>query len=74
MCRIAPGHDRRYAVNSAKIQRDLGWRPKETFETGMSKTVLWYLENADWVENVTSGLYKKWITDNYGYREAACKG
>ncbi|HEY1937174.1 MAG TPA: dTDP-glucose 4,6-dehydratase [Candidatus Angelobacter sp.] len=68
-----PGHDRRYAIDSRKIQRDLGWSPKETFETGMRKTVLWYLENSSWVKSVTSGSYKKWIADNYQSREAACE-
>jgi dTDP-glucose 4,6-dehydratase len=67
-----PGHDRRYAINSAKIQQELGWKPKETFETGIRKTILWYLENNSWVEDVTSGAYTKWVADNYHAREAAC--
>jgi dTDP-glucose 4,6-dehydratase len=68
-----PGHDRRYAINSGKIQSELGWKPKETFETGMHKTILWYLENSIWVEDVTSGAYKEWIADNYHKREATCE-
>jgi dTDP-glucose 4,6-dehydratase len=67
-----PGHDRRYAIDSRKIQRELGWKPRETFETGMRKTILWYLENSGWVEDVTSGAYQKWVTDNYHAREAVC--
>jgi dTDP-glucose 4,6-dehydratase len=68
-----PGHDRRYAIDNRKIQTELDWRPKETFETGMRKTVLWYLESTEWVEEVTSGAYKNWIRANYGPREAACE-
>lgn len=60
-----PGHDRRYAMNAGKIERDLGWRPKETLETGLRKTVRWYLENAEWVEGVTSGSYRQWIATHY---------
>ncbi len=63
-----PGHDRRYAIDATKIERELGWRPKETFETGIRKTVRWYLDNLDWVENVTSGAYKEWIAKNYTAR------
>jgi dTDP-glucose 4,6-dehydratase len=63
--RDRPGHDRRYAINIGKIQRELGWRPRETFESGMRRTVRWYLENMDWVENVTSGAYQTWIHKNY---------
>lgn len=65
-----PGHDQRYAIDATKIERELGWKPAETFETGIQKTVKWYLENEDWVENVTSGEYKKWIGKNYQAREA----
>lgn len=65
-----PGHDQRYAIDATKIERELGWKPAETFETGIQKTVKWYLENEIWVENVTSGEYKKWIGKNYQAREA----
>ena len=60
-----PGHDRRYAINSNKIKCDLGWKPTETFETGINKTVQWYLENQNWVQNIQSGLYRDWIDKNY---------
>lgn len=60
-----PGHDRRYAIDATKIERDLGWRPAETFETGIRKTVAWYLENTAWVENVQNGSYRTWIESNY---------
>jgi len=61
-----PGHDRRYAIDATKIERELGWRPRETFETGLRKTINWYLENADWVEGVTSGAYRQWVGLHYG--------
>src|ERR1044071_1802809 len=67
-----PGHDHRYAIDSGKIQRELGWRPRETFATGMRKTILWYLENNSWVEDATNGAYKKWVVDNYHKRGATC--
>ena len=60
-----PGHDRRYAMDASKIERELGWRPRETFESGISKTVRWYLENEDWVRGVTSGSYRHWIETHY---------
>lgn len=60
-----PGHDRRYAMDARKIERELGWRPKETFETGLRKTVRWYLENEVWVSEVTSGNYRNWIATHY---------
>ena len=60
-----PGHDRRYAIDARKIERELGWRPAETFETGMRKTVRWYLEHARWIQNVTSGEYRSWIAKQY---------
>jgi dTDP-glucose 4,6-dehydratase len=60
-----PGHDRRYAMDATKIERELGWRPKETFESGIRKTVRWYLDNTDWVQDVTSGAYRKWIETQY---------
>jgi dTDP-glucose 4,6-dehydratase len=61
-----PGHDRRYAIDARKLERELGWHPEETFETGLRKTVQWYLAHADWVEEVTSGSYRAWIGQNYG--------
>jgi dTDP-glucose 4,6-dehydratase len=60
-----PGHDRRYAMNAGKIEQELGWRPKETFETGLLKTVRWYLEHDEWVKDVTSGSYRQWIAAHY---------
>ncbi len=63
-----PGHDRRYAIDSAKIEAELGWRPRESFETGIRKTIRWYLENLDWVANVTTGAYQQWIAANYAAR------
>lgn len=63
--RDRPGHDRRYAINAAKIERELDWRPSETFDTGIRKTVEWYLANDAWVENVTSGSYRQWIDRQY---------
>lgn len=60
-----PGHDRRYAIDASKIERELGWRPAETFETGIRKTVIWYLENQAWVNNVMSGEYRQWIERQY---------
>jgi dTDP-glucose 4,6-dehydratase len=60
-----PGHDRRYAMNATKIQKELGWKPKETFESGIRKTVAWYLEHEEWVRDVTSGSYRQWITTHY---------
>lgn len=62
-----PGHDRRYAIDARKIERELNWKPAETFETGIRKTVQWYLDNADWVNNVTSGAYRDWVGHQYGY-------
>ena len=61
-----PGHDRRYAIDARKLERELGWRPEETFETGLRKTVQWFLSHGDWVEEVTSGNYRTWIGQNYG--------
>jgi dTDP-glucose 4,6-dehydratase len=60
-----PGHDQRYAMDARKIERELGWRPKETFESGIRKTVRWYLENEEWVRDVTSGSYRQWIATHY---------
>ena len=63
-----PGHDRRYAIDARKIERELGWRPAETFDTGIRKTVRWYLEHADWVADVQSGGYRDWLATNYSAR------
>lgn len=63
-----PGHDRRYAIDATKIEREIGWKPQETFETGLRKTVQWYLDNRDWVEGVTSGSYQQWVSANYADR------
>jgi len=65
-----PGHDRRYAIDASKIERELGWKPAETFETGIRKTVQWYLENQNWVANVQSGTYREWVEKNYAGRAA----
>jgi len=65
-----PGHDRRYAIDASKIESDLGWKPAETFDTGIRKTVQWYLENQDWVANVQSGAYREWVEKNYAGRAA----
>ena len=63
-----PGHDRRYAIDARKIECELGWKPAESFETGLRKTVQWYLDNTEWVERVTSGAYREWEQTNYGDR------
>ena len=63
-----PGHDRRYAIDASKVERELGWKPAETFETGIRKTVAWYLENQSWVANVQSGDYRDWVEKNYTER------
>ena len=61
-----PGHDRRYAIDASKIERELGWKPAETFETGIRKTVQWYLDHQGWVQNITSGAYQNWVGKQYG--------
>ena len=66
-----PGHDRRYAIDARKIERDLGWKPAETFESGIRKTVRWYLDHADWVAHVQSGAYRDWVAANYDDRAGA---
>jgi len=66
-----PGHDRRYAIDARKIERELGWKPADTFASGILKTVQWYLANQDWVRDVQSGAYLQWVEQNYGQREAA---
>ncbi|MGV1766957.1 dTDP-glucose 4,6-dehydratase [Rhizobium rhizogenes] len=60
-----PGHDRRYAIDAGKLERELGWKPGETFETGIRKTIEWYLANENWVKNVTSGAYREWVGKQY---------
>ncbi len=65
-----PGHDRRYAIDAGKIERELGWKPAETFDTGIQKTVQWYLANQSWVANVKSGSYQEWVQTNYAERAA----
>lgn len=65
-----PGHDRRYAIDASKIERELGWRPAETFATGIRKTVHWYLDNAAWINNVQTGAYREWVEKNYSGRDA----
>jgi dTDP-glucose 4,6-dehydratase len=66
-----PGHDRRYAIDATKSSSELGWKPLETFESGIRKTVTWYLDNPDWVQGVVSGEYRKWMEKNYDKREAS---
>ena len=66
-----PGHDRRYAIDASKLERELGWKPAETFETGIRKTVRWYLDNQDWVSNVTSGSYRNWMETQYAIEATA---
>jgi dTDP-glucose 4,6-dehydratase len=61
-----PGHDRRYAIDSSKIERELGWQPQETFESGLRKTIQWYLQHADWVHSVQTGAYREWLQRHYG--------
>ena len=68
-----PGHDRRYAINADKIERELGWRPAETFASGLRRTVEWYLAHQDWVQQVTSGAYRQWIDLNYAHRVGASR-
>jgi dTDP-glucose 4,6-dehydratase len=66
-----PGHDRRYAIDARKVERELGWKPAETFESGIRKTVAWYLENTEWVAHVQSGAYREWLSTNYRDRATA---
>jgi len=65
-----PGHDRRYAIDARKIASELGWKPAETFDTGIRKTVKWYLDNPDWIAHVQSGTYREWVEKNYSGRAA----
>jgi dTDP-glucose 4,6-dehydratase len=66
-----PGHDQRYAMDAGKMSRELGWKPAENFESGLRKTVAWFLDSPDWVAHVTSGAYRNWIEKNYAKRGAA---
>lgn len=66
-----PGHDRRYAIDARKLERELGWKPAETFDTGIRKTVEWYLANGEWVRNVQSGAYREWVEKQYDTTKAA---
>jgi dTDP-glucose 4,6-dehydratase len=66
-----PGHDRRYAVDASKIERELGWKPVETFESGLRKTVEWYLQHPAWVQEVTSGAYRDWIATHYSTQSSS---
>ena len=66
-----PGHDRRYAIDGTKIASEHGWRPVESFASGLRKTLEWYLANQPWVNSVTSGEYQHWVARNYGTRSAA---
>jgi dTDP-glucose 4,6-dehydratase len=68
-----PGHDRRYAINATKIREQLGWSPSETLESGLRKTVEWYLANPRWIEGITTGAYREWIDRNYGQRGVLCE-
>ena len=61
-----PGHDRRYAMDFSKLRHELGWSPAESFESGIRKTITWYIDNRDWVKRVKSGEYKSWIKEQYG--------
>jgi dTDP-glucose 4,6-dehydratase len=68
-----PGHDRRYAINADKLIHNLGWRPRESFDSGIRKTLLWYLAHTDWVDRVRSGAYQQWISLNYDGRTTSCE-
>jgi dTDP-glucose 4,6-dehydratase len=63
-----PGHDRRYAINAAKITEELGWKPAAAFEGGLRQTVRWYLDNTEWINSVRTGAYRDWINKNYAER------
>ncbi len=65
--RDRPGHDRRYAIDSTKLKKELGWIPEESLETGIHKTIKWYLDNQEWVGRVKSGEYQSWIKEHYDY-------
>jgi len=63
-----PGHDRRYAIDASKIGNELGWKPAETFDSGIEKTIKWYLQNPQWIAGIESGSYQQWVDKNYGAR------
>ena len=63
-----PGHDLRYAIDSSRIEAELGWKPRESFASGLRKTVRWYLGNRAWIDSVRTGEYRRWIEQNYGSR------
>ena len=63
-----PGHDQRYAIDASKLRDECGWTPTRTLEQGLAETVRWYVQHQDWVSNITSGQYRKWIEENYGAR------
>lgn len=65
-----PGHDRRYAIDASKLANELGWKPAETFDSGIRKTVEWYLDNQPWVAHIQSGAYREWVEKNYSERRA----
>jgi dTDP-glucose 4,6-dehydratase len=69
-----PGHDRRYAIDAHKIERELKWHPRETFESGIRKTIFWYLENEEWIREVTSGAYRQWVEKQYASRTGVTRG
>jgi dTDP-glucose 4,6-dehydratase len=69
-----PGHDRRYAIDARKIECELGWKPAETFDTGIRKTVQWYLDHPDWVANVQTGAYREWTQWHYAQEQAPAPG
>jgi dTDP-glucose 4,6-dehydratase len=69
-----PGHDLRYAIDASRLRRELGWRPRESFETGLRRTVRWYLDNRAWVEEVRTGEYRRWLTANYDERDRLLAG
>ena len=71
--RDRPGHDRRYAIDAGRIERELGWRPRETWQTGLRRTVQWYLEHRAWTENIASGAYRQWVEKNYAGRAGGAK-
>jgi len=68
-----PGHDRRYAIDAHKIERELKWHPRETFESGIRKTIFWYLENDEWTKEVTSGAYRQWVEKQYASRSGVTR-
>ena len=64
-----PGHDRRYAIDSRKLMDDTGWSPAESFDSGMRRTIQWYLDHSEWITSVESGAYQRWVDTNYGARD-----